>query len=288
VVVVAADRRWASARDGIVARLVDAHRCAVDGQDFAEAERLARLRALVEAEPPIRRSRPKGMKLNWSRNAKLDRTCNAVSFCLPAFRSAGGFVVCRGAGAGCATWCYARQARYGWGHVAHPRAMNLAIVRASIADFIEMAVQDVERLRGPLVRVHDSGDFFSQEYLDAWLAIARHFVGRRIFYTFTKSLDLIWSSLPENFLVCQSAQGRFQDRIDWNEPVAWTFPTHDERVRAGFIDATQDDWPLLLGERRIGHVYHGLPRSSHLSAVRGSLKMLPLITTSINDWERST
>ena len=51
-----------------------------------------------------------GLTLHWSDgNEKLKRT-RVVSFNLPAFRSADGFVVCPGA-AGCANVCYARQGR---------------------------------------------------------------------------------------------------------------------------------------------------------------------------------
>ena len=38
-----------------------------------------------------------------------------------------------------------------------------------------------------VVRVHDSGDFFSQEYFDAWLEVARGRPRTR-FYAYTKSL----------------------------------------------------------------------------------------------------
>jgi hypothetical protein len=48
------------------------------------------------------------------------------------------------------------------------------------------------KLRGRTVffRIHQSGDFYSRAYLDKWIAIARHFTGRKIiFQAYTKSLD---------------------------------------------------------------------------------------------------
>jgi len=59
------------------------------------------------------------------------------------------------------------------------------------------------------VRVHDSGDFFSQDNFDAWLEVARR-RPRTTFYAYTKSLAY-WvarlGNIPANFVLTASVGG---------------------------------------------------------------------------------
>ena len=60
------------------------------------------------------------------------------------------------------------------------------------------------------VRIHDSGDFFSGEYLRAWLAVAR--LNPNIqFYCYSKSLNLFGTnvSIPNNFYLTASMGGKY-------------------------------------------------------------------------------
>jgi hypothetical protein len=70
-------------------------------------------------------------------------------------------------------------------------------------------------------RIHVGGDFFSQEYLDAWFAICRDRKDVR-FLAFTKSFELDYSNKPENF---QAIWSVFPS-TDFNKvpkgPRAWT------------------------------------------------------------------
>jgi hypothetical protein len=66
------------------------------------------------------------------------------------------------------------------------------------------------------VRVHVAGDFFRQDYFDAWVEVAR----RRpdiLFYAYTKSLPM-WlrraGTLPANFVLTASKGGRWDARIE--------------------------------------------------------------------------
>lgn len=193
--------------------------------------------------------------LRWSfGNAKLKRT-RTVSFNLPAFKSAEGFKVCPGAGI-CAGVCYARQGRYMLPEVKHAREINLAIVRADLALFERLAISDLERIRQKIVRVHDSGDFFSQDYLAAWFRVIAHFPDRR-FYCYSKSLHLDWSDCPRNFRRVQSMGGRFDPLIDIEQPHTRIFVSHHERRAAGYLDGNHTDRHAQNGTIRIGFVYHG-------------------------------
>jgi hypothetical protein len=64
-------------------------------------------------------------------------------------------------------------------------------------------------------RVHVSGDFFSQDYFDAWMDVARANPKRK-FYAYTKSLPY-WvkrlKTIPKNFALNASTGGKFDDLI---------------------------------------------------------------------------
>jgi len=64
------------------------------------------------------------------------------------------------------------------------------------------------------VRLHVAGDFYSQDYFDAWLEVARR-RPRTLFYGYTKSLKY-WirrkDQVPSNFLLTASYGGK-HDRL---------------------------------------------------------------------------
>jgi hypothetical protein len=191
--------------------------------------------------------------LSWSfGNGKVSKL-GAVSFGIPAYRSAGGFATCPQAGA-CAAVCYARQGRYLMPNVAGARERNLESTRRP--DFAAMAIVDLGAISARLVRVHDSGDFYSQAYLDAWFEVARAFPGKT-FYAYTKSLHLDFSGVPDNFRIVQSEGGKLDAGIDRGRPHSRIFVSHAARRKAGYGDGSNTDTLAVRGARKIGLVYHG-------------------------------
>lgn len=206
-----------------------------------------------------------GLTLKWSDgNTKVqkmaDRFGKVVSFGLPAYKSEDGFKVCPGAGA-CAAICYARQGQYERGVVKATREHNLAFIRErGFRAFVRAAIRDIKRIDAKLIRVHDSGDFFSQGYVNAWYRIARALPNVK-FYTYTKSLHLnIFQNKPENFSVVQSFGGLHDETADESKPVARIFATHHARREAGYSNGANTDLLAIQGEdgKRIGLVYHGV------------------------------
>lgn len=57
-----------------------------------------------------------------------------------------------------------------------------------------------------IVRIHVSGDYFSSDYLNAWLFVARMHPDV-LFYSYTKSVHFIPSDIPENFRLTFSEGG---------------------------------------------------------------------------------
>ena len=192
--------------------------------------------------------------LRWSFNNQKLAKLKTVSFGIPAFRARDDFVTCPGAAA-CSLTCFAKHGWYTLPRTIGPREFNLLAIRSDLGLFEQFLLHDLRRIRKMNVRIHDSGDFFSQKYLDAWFRVARRVPKQ--FYAYTKSLQLNWSRKPPNFIVVQSEGGKFDRLLDPSRPQARVFLTHEEREAAGYVDGSESDMPVLTGATRIGLIYHG-------------------------------
>ena len=80
------------------------------------------------------------------------------------------------------------------------------IINSMIAERVDNA---------PKYRVHDSGDFISQNYFDAWMEVAKAYP-KSLFYAYTKALTY-WvnrlDSIPKNFILNASMGGRNDELI---------------------------------------------------------------------------
>lgn len=112
-------------------------------------------------------------------NAKLSK--RILTFGLPAGPT------CPGKTELCEEKCYATQHYYRMDNVKTPRLENLVLAHRT--DFADLAVDELSYHRQRVVRIHDSGDFFSREYAEAWLAVARRDKKRR-FFALTRSWRL--------------------------------------------------------------------------------------------------
>lgn len=209
--------------------------------------------------------------LKWTEgNAKLvktdgsgsNMTFRVLGFGIPADYNFDGGNTCPGANA-CRGVCYAKQGRYMMANVMNARKHNLNFFNGFGAhSFVCAAIADLTRFvkRYNVVRIHDSGDFFSQEYLNAWKAIAAAFPSV-IFYAYTKSLHLdIETDKPLNLRIVQSLGGKYDARVNLSLSHARIFSTDADRIAAGYIDGNVNDMPAILGEVNIGLVYHGVKK----------------------------
>lgn len=200
--------------------------------------------------------------LKWSKaNKKVkklkdDEDRSAISFGIPAFESEDGFKTCPGAGS-CAAVCYARQGHYQWSNVRSAREFNLEIAKNSPSKFAKLAIEDLKKIPHKIIRVHDSGDFFNQSYLDAWYKIAQEFPEKK-FYAYTKSFHLdLYSNKPNNFQIIQSEGSKWDKKIDKRRSHARIFSSAEARESAGYIDGDASDYNAVTGKKKIGFVYHG-------------------------------
>jgi len=116
---------------------------------------------------------------------------------------------------GCRFRCYAASLEVLFPSVYRAHKRNTKIVKLTKKQLISVLIKHLPK-RAKYIRLHTSGDFFSQRYFDAWLAVARLFP-EKIFYAYTKALPY-WikrlGNIPDNFILTASYGGKKDDLID--------------------------------------------------------------------------
>jgi hypothetical protein len=113
------------------------------------------------------------------------------------------FNVCPSARA-CRALCYARTGTYRFPGVLAAHIRNLTYVLERPQEWAAEMKEELKhkRYQGKHVRLHDSGDFFSADYVRLWLEIIRESPGVT-FYAYTKEVSLfreiVEPNKPENF-----------------------------------------------------------------------------------------
>ncbi len=201
--------------------------------------------------------------------------------------------VCPSAGA-CKDFCYARNGTYLFPNVKAAHQRNLTLTLDSLplwkdAILAELAhrrflptgkprfPEDRQRLvldewteewmdrGGAAVRIHDSGDFYSDEYLEAWLEVAER-VPHVLFYAYTKEVSRVKRQaelrpFPPNFRVIFSLGGVEDHLLDKDEDRhAEVFPDLTALADAGYTDQEQNDlYCVLLDTTRVGIPANNIP-----------------------------
>jgi hypothetical protein len=166
----------------------------------------------------------------------------------------------------CAQVCYARNGTYNIPAVRARHVANLAYVLGDPADWENAmsAELDAPRFAGKWIRIHDSGDFFSDPYLTAWLRIitARPRVN---FYAYTKEVDrfrrLVEPDPPANFWWVYSLGGTQDHDLDPEvDRIADVFPTEQTIQAAGWHSQQASDLLAVLGPAPVGIPANNIPR----------------------------
>jgi hypothetical protein len=117
----------------------------------------------------------------------------------------------------------------------------------------------------PLVRVHESGDFWTDNYFRAWMAVAAN-RPKQIFYAYTKALTLWYNyrgEIPDNFKLTASYGGRLDDMITQFPDVFTRYSrvvyTQKEADDLG-LSVDHDD-SYCLGDEPFALLVHGSQRA---------------------------
>jgi hypothetical protein len=141
-------------------------------------------------------------------------------------------------------------------HTGSDQAMSLS----SLIDLSLMVQPEKD-----LVRIHESGDFWTEQYMRAWLMVAASRPHQK-FYAYTKSLGM-WLNLkdiiPPNFYLTASQGGTLDYLIpkypEVFQRVAYVVYTEEEAVERG-LSVDHDD-SHCLGDKPFALLVHGSQRA---------------------------
>jgi len=197
-------------------------------------------------------------RISWG-NSKL-KLDGIASFNLPPVST------CPARGV-CEKYCYATQGLQ-WMACGYKR--RVAAFKSTLSEeFVTLMVAQLITERVKILRVHDSGDFYSPQYLLKWFKIAESLPGVT-FYAYTKQILLMKKLAefqPANFKLIQSLGGRFDASIDKSKPHARIFNNVEELLSEGYTDTSESDFPAATpGVSLIGLVIHGTKRKQFRQA----------------------
>ncbi len=183
-------------------------------------------------------------------NSKLKKD-NIFKFSLPVKKT------CLGAQA-CLEFCYATKGSYKTYAKSIAPAHDRNYEFSKSKTFVSSMLSELNRRKIKIVRLHDSGDFYSQEYLDKWVTIALYNPKIR-FYAYTKSLSLDFKEFTRlpNTKIIQSFGGKYDRKINMLRPHARIFRNINDLLANDFIDCSNSDLVALETTRnKIGLVAH--------------------------------
>jgi hypothetical protein len=166
--------------------------------------------------------------------------------------------VCPNAGA-CASYCYARNGTYNFSNVKARHIWNLELILDDIVSWKTLMLEEVQhpKMKGKHIRIHDSGDFFSDDYLLAWLDIATK-TPEVNFYCYTKEVSrfkrLVQPNCPSNFRYLYSLGGKEDHLVDLEKDRhADVFPDDAAILDAGYMNQEASDLlAITLPTNKIG------------------------------------
>lgn len=205
------------------------------------------------------------MKNIITQNSKLKETSKKLglrvfNFGITAYKTKSGKITCPFADK-CVKFCYAKKGAYIWSNVAKVFEQRYELTKSK--DFIDIMKKEIIKKRVDFLRVHDSGDFYSNKYFLNWMQIAKSLPNVK-FYAYTNSIQIVKNNknnIPENFDFIFSDSGKQINLIDKNKDrYTKIFKTEKELLQAGYINASKIDLNATKFinpyNKKVGLVYH--------------------------------
>lgn len=252
-----------------------------------------------------------------TQNSEL-RPFGIYNWTLPAFvvqlSNGKHFNVCPHAGI-CASVCYALNGTYKFPSVRQAHTNKLEMTLYDLDGWLDVMDNELShpRYKGKWVRIHDGGDFYNADYLQAWLHLARAHPDVR-FYCYTKEVTMFrqhvergvtvrmkgehylaedgslgWVAdrpedarraalagrLPANFYYLYSMGGKEDALIDKDvDRHADIFKSEETMAAAGYSSQEGDDTQCVtLPNHRIGIVENNIPAFKKIMAGRTFAEM---------------
>ena len=189
------------------------------------------------------------------KKSSLKHNAKIYTFDIPAYKTKEGKITCPFAKE-CVKFCYAQKGAYIWSPAQNKHNQNYLNTKQD--NFIDTIQDEINRKRKIThVRVHSSGDYYSPKYLNKWVQIAKN-NPNIIFYSYTKSIPLVNKiDKPSNFIFIYSEGSKVDFLIDTKKHRhAKIFNNEKELLKAGYINASDDDLNALTNNKKVGLIFH--------------------------------
>jgi len=194
-----------------------------------------------------------------TQNKKLKKTsllnnARVLNFSIPAYKDLNGRLTCPFA-KDCVKYCYAQRGNYRFSNVKKGQQKRYELTKTN--DFVTIMNANILLERPTHLRIHDSGDFYSVDYLNKWLQIAKD-NKEVIFYAYTKSIKFFKGlTLPKNLKIIFSQGSKIDNLINVaKDRHAKIFKNLKELINAGYINASDNDLNSIQDNKKVGLVYH--------------------------------
>lgn len=171
--------------------------------------------------------------------------------------------------------CFAASAEVVFRPVREKRWYNLDLLK-SVKTIDGMANLINESLpEQTYIRIHDSGDFFNEDYFIAWLNVALH-NPTKIFYGYTKTLSYLVKYkklIPSNFRFSASKGGKQDDLIKKHNLVYAEVVYSVKEAEEKGLEIDHDDSHAIDSKKSFALLLHGTqPAKSKASVALQKLK----------------
>tara|TARA_R110000765_G_scaffold418061_2_gene521209 strand:+ start:1382 stop:2014 length:633 start_codon:yes stop_codon:yes gene_type:complete len=152
--------------------------------------------------------------------------------------------------------CYAQKGAYSWPKV--KEAYNNRYHLTLQDSFVNIMNQAIQKKKVDILRLHDSGDFYSPAYLNKWIDIANN-NKEVIFYAYTKSIPFFKKNLdiPTNLKIIFSEGSKKDNLINTTKDRhSRIFKDINSMLKAGYINASDNDLNAIQDNKKVGLLLH--------------------------------
>jgi len=209
-----------------------------------------------------------GLKISQilTQNSKLKKTSKqnnkrVFNFGISAYKTSTGKMVCPFA-KDCIKYCYAQKGAYNFGNVKPLFEKRYNLTKSEV--FIEAINQSIKAKKVDVLRIHDSGDFYSIAYLNKWIKIANDNKDV-IFYAYSKSIPFFKRTkemdtkflLPKNLIIIFSKGSKRDELINTStDRHAKIFNNEKQLIKEGYINASSNDLNAIKENKKVGLIFH--------------------------------
>jgi len=179
-----------------------------------------------------------------TQNSKLKKTSKELgvrvfNFGIPAYKSASGKITCPMADA-CVKFCYAKKGAYIWSNVKPAFEKRYEISKTD--KFVAKINAEIVLKEPEYIRVHDSGDYYSRNYLNKWIEIAKNNPDVK-FYSYTNCIQMLKDvNLPTNYDIIFSSSGKQKHMINKDaDRHSYIFNNEQDLLNKNYVNASKID-----------------------------------------------